>query len=131
MITLTCNQCQAHLEMDDAFAGGVCRCQYCGTIQHVPSQLKRRASHPGEQSGGATAPVATAAAVGVTPVAPPPPAAAGVALAWGRARAGAATPPAGPPAVPRASDDGLDALAEALGNGGPYRPSQAPAPAGA
>ena len=131
MITLTCNQCQAHLEMDDAFAGGVCRCQYCGTIQHVPSQLKRRASHPGaEQSGGANgAPVATAAAVGVTPVAPPHPAAAGVAQRVGSGHVQAPpAPPAGPPAVPRASDDGLDALAEALGNGGPYRPSQAPPP---
>src|SRR5687768_6126316 len=27
--------------MDDAFAGGVCRCMYCGTIQTVPSHLKR------------------------------------------------------------------------------------------
>ncbi len=26
--------------MDDAFAGGVCRCQHCGTIQTVPSHLK-------------------------------------------------------------------------------------------
>jgi hypothetical protein len=26
--------------MDDAFAGGVCRCQYCGAIQTVPSSLK-------------------------------------------------------------------------------------------
>lgn len=25
--------------MDDAFAGAVCRCQYCGTIQTVPAQL--------------------------------------------------------------------------------------------
>lgn len=25
--------------MDDAFAGAVCRCQYCGTIQTVPTQL--------------------------------------------------------------------------------------------
>jgi hypothetical protein len=33
------------LQIDDAFAGGVCRCQHCGTIQTVPSHLK----------GGATA----------------------------------------------------------------------------
>jgi len=31
---------QVVLEMDDAFAGGVCRCQHCGTIQTVPSHLK-------------------------------------------------------------------------------------------
>ena len=36
VIQLTCAQCQATLEVDDAFAGGVCRCQHCGTIQTVP-----------------------------------------------------------------------------------------------
>lgn len=40
MITLTCTHCQAVLNIDDAFAGGVCRCQHCGTIQTVPSRLK-------------------------------------------------------------------------------------------
>src|SRR5579862_4546425 len=37
MISLTCTNCQMELTMDDAFAGGVCRCQHCGTIQTVPS----------------------------------------------------------------------------------------------
>lgn len=41
MIILTCTKCQATLEMDDAFAGGVCRCQHCGTIQTVPARLKQ------------------------------------------------------------------------------------------
>lgn len=36
MISLTCANCQATLDVDDAFAGGVCRCQHCGTIQTVP-----------------------------------------------------------------------------------------------
>lgn len=36
MIRLTCIKCHSVLEMDDAFAGGVCRCQHCGTIQTVP-----------------------------------------------------------------------------------------------
>ena len=40
MITLICTKCKNSLEMDEAFAGGVCRCQYCGTIQTVPSHLK-------------------------------------------------------------------------------------------
>lgn len=39
MISITCTKCQALLTMDDAFAGAVCRCQYCGTIQTVPAQL--------------------------------------------------------------------------------------------
>jgi hypothetical protein len=36
------------LSIDDAFAGGVCRCQHCGTIQTVPKQLKQsqRAAAP-------------------------------------------------------------------------------------
>ncbi len=36
MIRLICTNCQAELQIDDAFAGGVCRCQHCGTIQTVP-----------------------------------------------------------------------------------------------
>src|SRR5271155_2786190 len=38
MISITCTNCQAQLSIDDAFAGGVCRCQYCGTIQTVPAK---------------------------------------------------------------------------------------------
>ena len=56
MIQLTCAQCKASLEVDDAFAGGVCRCQYCGTIQTVPRPGARPRS-PGAsdtaQSGAA------------------------------------------------------------------------------
>ena len=40
MIKLTCTSCRKTLEIDDGFAGGVCRCQYCGTIQTVPAHLK-------------------------------------------------------------------------------------------
>src|SRR6185369_3854511 len=36
MISLNCTSCKKVLEVDDAFAGGVCRCQHCGTIQTVP-----------------------------------------------------------------------------------------------
>lgn len=43
MISLTCTSCKKVLQIDDAFAGGVCRCQYCGTIQTVPAALKRSA----------------------------------------------------------------------------------------
>jgi hypothetical protein len=41
MIALNCTSCKKLLEIDDAFAGGVCRCQHCGTIQTVPASLKR------------------------------------------------------------------------------------------
>jgi hypothetical protein len=44
MISLTCTHCQTVLSIDDAFAGGVCRCQHCGTIQTVPMHLKHGAT---------------------------------------------------------------------------------------
>src|SRR5687768_11612812 len=44
MISLTCTNCRSVLTMDDAFAGGVCRCQHCGTIQTVPASLKEQAN---------------------------------------------------------------------------------------
>lgn len=47
MIRLNCNNCKAQLSIDDAFAGGVCRCQYCGTIQTVPKHLKTAADSSG------------------------------------------------------------------------------------
>jgi len=40
MISLTCTHCKTVLTIDDAFAGGACRCQHCGTIQTVPTKLK-------------------------------------------------------------------------------------------
>ena len=40
MLVLKCTTCGATLELDDAFAGGVCRCIHCGTIQTVPNQLR-------------------------------------------------------------------------------------------
>jgi hypothetical protein len=54
MISLTCTNCQTTLSIDDAFAGGVCRCQHCGTIQTVPVRLKRR------EMPGSAAPVSAA-----------------------------------------------------------------------
>jgi hypothetical protein len=53
MIRLTCTSCKQLLTIDDAFAGGVCRCQYCGTIQTVPSKLKAAAAAAGGASGNA------------------------------------------------------------------------------
>ncbi|HET6247559.1 MAG TPA: VWA domain-containing protein [Tepidisphaeraceae bacterium] len=44
MISITCTQCQTLLTIDDAFAGGACRCQHCGTIQTVPSRPKATAT---------------------------------------------------------------------------------------
>ena len=47
MILLTCTNCRQTLEIDDAFAGGVCRCSHCGAIQTVPSHLKGSATPAG------------------------------------------------------------------------------------
>jgi hypothetical protein len=64
MISVNCSQCRATLEMDDAFAGGVCRCHYCGTIQTVPSNAKHTAQAVASPAMSAQqqAPRATAAA---------------------------------------------------------------------
>ena len=61
MITVNCSHCKAVLEMDDAFAGGVCRCHYCGTIQSVPAHARRvpaqsAAATPAARANGAAAP---------------------------------------------------------------------------
>jgi hypothetical protein len=40
LIRLTCTVCKTEMQIDDAFAGGACRCQHCGTIQTVPKRLK-------------------------------------------------------------------------------------------
>ena len=37
MISITCTNCKTTLTIDEAFAGGVCRCRHCGTIQTVPA----------------------------------------------------------------------------------------------
>src|SRR5687767_7309590 len=86
MISVICTQCRTQLDMDDAFAGGVCRCQYCGTIQTVPSlsKLKRQTAPTGAASPAAPA---------MTPASPQP--------------HGGAGPAASEPT-------GLDALAEAV-----------------
>ena len=44
MILLRCSNCGQTLEIDDAFAGGVCRCRHCGTIQAVPADAPRAGS---------------------------------------------------------------------------------------
>src|SRR2546421_3781037 len=44
MIRINCTNCKAQLSIDEAFAGGVCRCQYCGTIQTVPKHLSSPAA---------------------------------------------------------------------------------------
>jgi hypothetical protein len=43
MIQITCTSCKKAMRIDDAFAGGVCRCQFCGTIQTVPAAASRTA----------------------------------------------------------------------------------------
>jgi hypothetical protein len=47
MIRISCTNCKTILSIDDAFAGGVCRCQHCGTIQTVPAQARGNAQQVG------------------------------------------------------------------------------------
>ncbi len=44
MIRIACTNCKTTLLIDDAFAGGVCRCQHCGTIQTVPARARDTAA---------------------------------------------------------------------------------------
>ena len=53
MIRINCTHCKAQLSIDEAFAGGVCRCQFCGTIQTVPKHLKGAESVQAASVGGA------------------------------------------------------------------------------
>lgn len=48
-IELTCPTCEQQLELDEGFAGGVCRCSECGTLMTVPSapdELTERLRRP-------------------------------------------------------------------------------------
>lgn len=58
MIQLTCTNCKTVLTIDDAFAGGACRCQYCGTIQTVPvpATASKRPATPGSAAPAAATP---------------------------------------------------------------------------
>lgn len=57
MIRISCTNCKTVLSIDDAFAGGVCRCQHCGTIQTVPSSARdaEGSSVGGQSMGGSRA----------------------------------------------------------------------------
>ena len=39
MLLVRCGHCAQTLQIDNVFAGGVCRCRYCGTIQTVPEDV--------------------------------------------------------------------------------------------
>jgi hypothetical protein len=77
MIRISCTSCKAILTVDDAFAGGVCRCQHCGTIQVVPANLKPTAKSaappskpaPASKTASPTKPVAIRSAVAAQSIA--------------------------------------------------------------
>ena len=94
MISLTCTSCKKVLQIDDAFAGGVCRCQHCGTIQTVPASLKNspNASGTGSRTLYQRKAQATAAEAGIAvaeSTTTPPSTAADTPAAETRARASA------------------------------------------
>lgn len=58
VIEIDCPRCDTPLELDAAFAGGVCRCSECGTLMAVPAASGQRAetlerpdAPPGSQPG--------------------------------------------------------------------------------
>jgi hypothetical protein len=59
MIQLNCTNCKALLTIDEAFAGGACRCRHCGTIQTVPKHLRENGDAVG--SSGVLAQAASGA----------------------------------------------------------------------
>lgn len=44
MIEITCPQCQSELQIDQGFAGGICRCFNCGTLMTVPQDHERQSA---------------------------------------------------------------------------------------
>ncbi len=57
-VVVQCFQCNAVLELDEGFRGGVCRCSGCGTLLQVPrgeveqTKRKNRPATPGIKPGG-------------------------------------------------------------------------------
>jgi hypothetical protein len=82
MIRLNCTSCREAMEIDEAFAGGVCRCRSCGTIQTVPAgggnASQQHAIFRGAVRSNPTrslkSPTATAAAAPASIAIEPPPA---------------------------------------------------------
>ncbi len=51
MIRIHCVNCKTLLEIDDGFAGGVCRCVHCGKMQAVPKASRSGARAAGPEVG--------------------------------------------------------------------------------
>jgi hypothetical protein len=68
MIRISCTNCKTVLSIDDAFAGGVCRCQHCGTIQTVPANARETTAvgAPGQSMGGSKSLFQTGSGTGST-----------------------------------------------------------------
>src|SRR5688572_5959054 len=102
VIALNCTSCKKSLDIDDAFAGGVCRCQYCGTIQTVPAKVKS-SPRPGTPAAAAAAAAPPQKALyqrksGATPEATSPAAAPAPPAGNPQPRAARAAHPVTPPA---------------------------------
>ncbi len=81
-LELECPSCKDMLEIDAAFAGGVCRCSNCGTLMTVPTdptheraERLTRPDRPDSPSGAASSPAKPTASQ-ATPAAATPPASA-------------------------------------------------------
>ncbi|MEX2672582.1 MAG: hypothetical protein WD294_10775 [Phycisphaeraceae bacterium] len=78
MVHLICPDCQAELEIDEAFKGSVCRCYTCGSLLSVPesrSEKPARAARPESPPGSDPDPssdIPEAIAPASAPKPPPP-----------------------------------------------------------
>jgi hypothetical protein len=73
-IRIRCSECRKKISIDEAFAGGMCRCPYCKAIVYVPEAATATGEgvRPPAPTGRPDAPQARPAAPGAA-VPPPPP----------------------------------------------------------
>lgn len=70
-MSLECPSCKLVLQIDTAFAGGVCRCSNCGTLMTVPrdpsKERAERLSRPDAPAGGKPAAASSASSAAASP----------------------------------------------------------------
>jgi phage FluMu protein Com len=72
-IKIRCTECRKKISIDEAFAGGMCRCPYCKAIVYVPEDKSQAeaGARPAVPTGRPDVPTSRPAAPGAVPPAPP------------------------------------------------------------
>ena len=71
---IRCTDCRKKISIDDAFAGGVCRCPYCTAIVSVPGQMPEESRQPRPEAPTSRPAFPAPTAVGERPLRPGVPA---------------------------------------------------------